>query len=90
MDNEHTLLLLQALAYKEQGVDIVLCDADTADTYTGACALKKLENPSFGIYGDLRSKYSQPQLVPRTEFITSRGNYNYICYGCRESLVEHE
>jgi hypothetical protein len=88
MDNEHTLLLLQALAYKEQGVDIVLCDANSTDTYTGACIFEKLGNPAFGLYGDMSNQFSCPQLVPKKEFIAT--HRTYICYGCRRKLVEHE
>ena len=88
MNNERTLLFLQALALKEQKEQVILCEADSTDTYAGDCIFMKLEDPYFGIHGKLHGRYEYPQFKNKTDFC--RQYPFYVCYGCRTMLSEHE
>jgi hypothetical protein len=80
-DSLRAAATIQLLAYEEQGIPAVWYEDSECSSYAGACARRKMLDPSFGIpIADGTYDAGYPRVEPLTEAL--KLHHNFYCYGC--------
>jgi hypothetical protein len=80
---------MQLLAYEEQGIPAVWYDSGSTSTYGGACARRKMLDPSFGVpLVSPMNGEEYPRVEPLIE--TLKKHPNFFCHGCNREHYQFE